>query len=172
MTYQDKLDLIKSSQATLENGGSWTEFQTNLAAVPDFYPKDITNTSNKVITALEARFGDQIDEQLNDTGEVAPLPGLHPSVQDKLVNTRKKLLTGRLSRKLANRIMQGEDPKLVIAQNGHPLMTQKVIEAAVAQANHRREAKADAGGSGGAAGWVIAVIVVFIIRLVLRMMDN
>lgn len=170
MTYQDKISLIQDSQAQLENGGSWADFQGQLAAIPDLYPKDVANTTNKVLGALEAKYEARIDEQLNDTGEAAPIGNLHPETFNRLVDSRKKTIQNRLSRRISNELMKGARPEQVAAHNAHPLLTKEVLESAVKNANTRvlAQQESDGEGSGSWAIWLVVSIIIIVIKIMLR----
>jgi len=117
MTYQEKVSLIEEGRQSLEAGTSWNEFQAKLVSLPDFYQKDIDATGNKVVAALEAVYGDQIDEQLAQDGTFPQIENLDQTVIDKLGVRRKKNIENRLKNKITNGILRGENPKAVLANN-------------------------------------------------------
>jgi len=168
MTYQDKVAVIDNGRASLENGASWDDFQAQLVSLPDFYQKDIDATGVKVMT----KFGDNIDTQLAESGTVAPIAGLHESVQAKLVDRKTTEIRNQLSNKITNQILRGGDPKTVLLQNHHPLLTKSVAQKAIDNVQ-RRTAVATEEESGGSMGviWGVIAVILFIIKLLVAFAD-
>lgn len=169
MTYQEKVALIEEGRQNLESGTSWNEFQAKLVSLPDFYQKDIDATGNKVVAALEAVYGNQIDTQLAQDGTFPVITNLHETVVGKLGERRKKDIENRLSNKITNGILRGENPKAVLAKNAHPLLTKSLAQTAIDNVQRRNVEKKE--GSYGGIG-VGVVIILIIIRIILRMAGN
>ncbi len=166
MTYQEKVSLIEEGRQSLEAGTSWNEFQAKLVSLPDFYQKDIDATGNKVVAALEAVYGDQIDEQLAQDGTFPQIENLDQTVIDKLGVRRKKNIENRLKNKITNGILRGENPKAVLANNTHPLLTKSLAQTAIDNVQRRNVQKKE--GSYGGIG-IAVVIILIILRIILRM---
>jgi len=124
------------------------------------------------MNALEAKFGGTIDTQLADSGTVAPIEGLHESVQAKLVDRKTTEVRNRLSSKITNQILRGGDPKAVLLQNNHPLLTKSVAQKAIDNVQRRTAgaAQEESGGSWGVL-WGIIAVILFIIKVLVAFAD-
>lgn len=172
MTYQDKVAAIDNGRASLENGTSWGEFQAQLISLPDFYQKDVDATGVKVINALEAKYADLIETQLAETGTVAPIESLHESVQTKLIDRKTAEVRNRLSTKITNQILRGGDPKTVLLQNNHPLLTKSLAQTAIDNVQRRVNAtKEETSGGSMSVIWAVIAVILFIIKLMVAFAD-
>jgi|GEM_PF-2211665 len=172
MTYQEKVAVIDGGRASLENGTSWNDFQAQLISIPAFYQKDVDATGVKVIRALEAKYADTIESQLAESGTVAPIDGLHESVQAKLVDRKTTEVKNRLKNKITNQVLRGGDPRTVLLQNEHPLLTKSLAQTALNNVQRRSSAAAgDDGGSSMGVVWAVIAVILFIVKLALAFAD-
>lgn len=163
MTYQEKVAIIKDGQSGLENGSSWDDFQTRLASIPNFYQREIDATGIKVITALEAKYGNSIEQQLTEKGTVDPIEGLHESVSTKLVDRKTIEIRNSISARITRQILEGGDPKTVLRQNQHSLLTEKVAKNALASVERKvAAATEEADGDYNALKTVIYAIIIIV----------
>lgn len=169
MTYQEKIALIEDGRQSLESGTSWNEFQAKLVSLPDIYQKDIDATGNKVIAALEAVYGNRIDAQLAQDGTIPSIENLDQTVINKIGERRKKDIENRLKNKVTNGILRGENPKAVLVKNAHPLLTKSLAQTAIDNVQRRNVEKKESNYSGIG---IAVVVILFLLRLILRMASN
>jgi hypothetical protein len=169
MTYQEKVSLIEEGRQRLEAGASWNEFQASLVSLPHLYQKDIDFISKKAISAIEASYCDLIDDQLAVDGIVPEIPNLHQTIVYVLGDERKRVVKNRLKAKIANGILGGEQPKAVLAENAHPLLTKSLAQTAINNVKRRNVEKKE--DNYATIGMVITGILV-VLRMVFRMVNG
>jgi len=158
MTYQEKQALITEGVTTISQGTSWDDWQAQLTN-QGMYQKDIDLTGLKVIAAIDDKYGDPVQAQLESTGEAQPVDGLHPNVFSRIVARRTVNVKGKLANQISKELLAGAEPKTLLlkyAQN--PLVDEQTLKKAVNKARAKAEVQQEKAANASPVSLILGLV--------------